>query len=223
MRIRVLFLIALALFLAQASFGGTATGDNGTASSCSNGASSPYESGTTAWYTQFTCNLYNDVALYDVGLNPVMAQGLSPASNNWVGAAYYVVINGNPLTISNNDTNEAALFNEGLWQTVLYFQGTKDAGSGSDYLTVYWAGFPGASTVQTFDENLYPGNPDSAFFIQSAGLMTQYAPTGPDGSINQVYNVYDLPEPGTIVLLGSSLALLSGVVLKRRRTAGRAA
>jgi hypothetical protein len=53
--------------------------------------------------------------------------------------------------------------------------------------------------------------------------MTQYAPTGPDGSINQVYNVYDLPEPGTIVLLGSSLALLSGVVLKRRRTAGRAA
>jgi hypothetical protein len=221
MRIRVLFLIALALVLAQASFGGTATGDNGTASSCSNWVSSPYENGIGAWYTQFTCNLYNDVALYDVALNPVMTQGLSPASNNWVGAAYFVVINGNPGALADNSSG---LFNESLWQTVLYFQGTQDFGYGSDYLTVYSAGmFPLASTVKDFNNGLYPSSADSAFFIQSAGLMTQYAPTGPDGSTNQLYDIYTTPEPGTMVLLGSSLALLGGVFLKRRRTAGRAA
>jgi hypothetical protein len=37
------------------------------------------------------------------------------------------------------------------------------------------------------------------------------------------YDIYSIPEPGTIALLGFGLALLGGAVLKRRRTAGRAA
>jgi hypothetical protein len=37
------------------------------------------------------------------------------------------------------------------------------------------------------------------------------------------FDIYNIPEPGTIALLGSGLALLGGAFLKRRRTAGRAA
>jgi hypothetical protein len=40
--------------------------------------------------------------------------------------------------------------------------------------------------------------------------------------VNHTYDVI-VPEPGTIALLGFGLALLGGAVLKRRRTAGRAA
>jgi hypothetical protein len=134
-----------------------------------------------------------------------------------VGAGYFVVINGNPSTMPDN-SGAGGLLNQSLWQTVLYFQGDQCGGACSDSLTVDWLGaFPSASTILTFDDNLYPGNPDSAFFIAATPPETVFA-----ADANHNYDVYT-PEPGTIVLLGSSLALLSGIVLKRRRTADRAA
>src|SRR5271157_1202440 len=79
---------------------------------------------------------------------------------------------------------------------------------------------PAASTVQSYDQALYGVGIDSDFFIQYTPPETVYQPCGPGCS--DEYDVY-LPEPGTILLLGSGLAMLGGVVLKRRRAAGRAA
>jgi hypothetical protein len=89
---------------------------------------------------------------------------------------------------------------------------------------VDWQGaFPVVSVVQTEDtlmENYYnttygPGTAsDSSFLVASTPNEAVYDPAGTDQ-----YDIYLLPEPGTMVLLGSSLALLSGLVLRRRRAA----
>jgi hypothetical protein len=132
------------------------------------------------------------------------------------------------------------LFNPSYWQTVLYFPvDTVDSTLlcttcyESDSLTVDWPGaFPLASTVQSLDQTIVSyynttygtgTASDLDFFIQgSVGYKTVWQPSGV-GVAGDEYDIYNTPEPGTIVLLGSSLALLSGVFLKRRRTAGRAA
>jgi hypothetical protein len=133
----------------------------------------------------------------------------------------------------------ADLFNRSLWQTVLYFPGDQGATYlpapepayiFSDSLTVYWPGaFPTVSDVHTVNDPLvsYYGASDSDFFIQYTPPLTVYQPGNPcptqgQSPCSDEYDIYT-PEPGTMVLLGSSLVLLSGVVLRRRKTAGRVA
>jgi hypothetical protein len=214
MRIRALLFVSLALALAQTSFGDTSTANNGSISSCTNLPSSPTNvSGTL--YTQFDCSLYNDVNSYTIDLTSLLEEGGANLSDNVVGAGYVVVINGDPSTVSSGDTDDAALYNESLWDTVLYFPSdpTQFAGYGSDSLTVYWPGtFPAASDVQTLDEDLYGSGTDSYFFVQSTGDVTVYSAYA---------NEYDVitPEPGVMLLLGFQLALAGGVILKMRRGA----
>jgi hypothetical protein len=210
MKTRALFFVALVLLLTQTSFGGTV-------SSCAN-LGLPYTAGNGDVYTRFTCSLYNDASSYTISLTPFMSQNGTDPSNNWVGAGYLVVINGDPGSLPDN-SNPGGLLNQSLWQTVLFFTGDQDVNTFSDSLTVDWAGaFPSASTILSYDQNLYGPVDDSAFFIPSTGTETVYATTAADGNTNQYYDIY-IPEPGTLVLLGTSLALLSGMVLKRRRTA----
>ena len=227
MRIRVSFLIALALVLAQASFGATVAASAGS-SSCANQSGAPFDIGGTL-YAYFTCSLYNDANSYTIPLTSLMTEtgtaGTAQLSDNVAAAGYFVVSN-----------NLSQLFNQSFWQTVLYFPGTLEGGYSAESLSVYWPGaFPSAAVVQGFNglvEAYYAGPPnfvtvqDSDFFIQAgAGYETVYQPNGPctDGPCSDEYDIYSTPEPGTIVLLGSSLALLCGVVLRRRRTVGRAA
>jgi hypothetical protein len=211
MRIRILFFIALALVLAQASFGGTV-------SNCVNWATPPITTGSGTLLTQFTCSLYNNGSSTFLDLTPFETEGGAPLASNAVGAGFLVVINGDPSLLPDDNTG---LFNQSLWRDVLYFVGDQEAGYTSDNLWVYWnaALFPSAAIVQTYDQNRYGASNDAQFFVQ-------YNPAGattftPDA--NHEYDIYGTPEPGSMVLLGSSLALLSGVFLRRRRTAGRSA
>jgi hypothetical protein len=218
MRIRAWLFIALALALAQTSFGDISTASNGSISSCANLSSSPTTIAGTL-YTQFDCSLYNDASSYSIDLTPLMEQGGASLSDNIVGAGYIVVINGDPSTLSDSDLG---LYNQSLWDTVLFWPGDQAGGYGSDSLTVYWPGaFPTVSTVRTFDQNIndYYGDPfqDSDFFVQSTGAETVYAP------YTDEYDIISTPEPGAMLLLGSCLAMLGGVVLKRRGGARRAA
>ena len=211
MRIQVLLFIVLALVLAQTSFGATVAGSGGTISSCSN-----LEPPADPSYPYFDCSLYNDVMSYSFDLTPLMEDGGAALSDNLVGAGYFIV-----------SRDPGQLFDESYWQTVLYFPGDQGSGLLSDTLDVYWLGaFPLASVAQNTDQtivdyyNNLPGGAGSAsisdFFMQaSTGSETVYL--GRD-----TYDIYT-PEPGTIALLGSGLALLGGAFLKRRRTAGRAA
>jgi hypothetical protein len=231
MRIRALFFIALALVLAQTSFGGMVAGSGGTISSCTNWPGSPITEPPPpdplgVLYTQFTCSLYGDVSSYTFGLTPLLTQDGADLAVNAIGAGYLIVIAGDPNVVSNNDANEAALYNQGLWRTVLFFPGDLGLGTDglyhtSDTLTVYWpAAFSLiADNVQTYDENLYGTGSDSEFFIKATPPETVYTPDPNEYE----YDIYSIPEPGTIALLGFGLALLGGAVLKRRRTAGRAA
>jgi len=218
MRIRALLFIAIALVLAQTSFGATVAASAGI-SSCTNFPGAPFNIGGTL-YAYFDCSLYSDVASYSFNLTPLMTDGGAALSDNVVGSAYFVVINGNPSTMT-DDGGPNGLYNENLWETALYWPGDQGGGFASDTLDVYWTGaFPAASTVQSYDQALYGVGIDSDFFIQYTPPETVYQPCGPGCS--DEYDVY-LPEPGTILLLGSGLAMLGGVVLKRRRAAGRAA
>lgn len=223
MRIRALFFIALALVLAQTSFGGTVAGSGGTISSCTNWPGSPITEPPPpdplgVLYTQFTCSLYGDVSSYTFDLTSLLTEGGALLSDNALASAYVVVINGDPASLPDDSTG---LYNQSLWQTVLFSPGDRGAGYTSDTLTVYWpAAFSLiADNVQTYDENLYGTGSDSGFFIPATPPETVYTP-----DLNEYeYDIYNTPEPGTIALLGFGLALLGGAVLKRRRTAGRAA
>ena len=112
---------------------------------------------------RFTCTLYNDASTYTIDLTPFMTQGGASLSDNVVGAGYVVVMNGDPLTVSNNDTNEAALYNQSLWAAVLFWPGDQYAGAASNSLTVYWPGaFPSATDVKTLNQAL-PVRPEFIF------------------------------------------------------------
>jgi len=158
-----------------------------------------------------------------------MTEGGAALGDNLVGAGYFVVINGDPNTLPNDGTG---LYNESLWQTVLFFSGDFGGGLTSDNLTVYWpSAFPGGfpATVQTYNDNILAAyslvGDDSLFFTSFTPPETIYQPGLPCGAFipcSDEYDVY-IPEPGTILLLASGLAVLGGVVLRRRRTAGRAA
>jgi hypothetical protein len=218
MKIRTLLFIALALAVAPMSFGATVSGSGGTISSCTNLPSSPTNVGGTL-YTQLDCSLYNDVSSYSFDLTPLMEQDGANLYDNLVGAGYIVVINGDPNTLPDDGTG---LFNQTLWVAVLYWPGDQDAGTASDSLTMYWSGdplFPTPLEVQTLDDSLYGTGIDPEFFVQSTPPETVYAPAGIGGD---EYDIY-VPEPGTMLLLGSGLAVLGGVVLRRRRAARRAA
>jgi len=228
MQFRILLFVAIALGLAQASFADTVTASAGS-SSCTNSAGSPtpVDYGPPygiVLYTAFSCSLYDDASSYTFDLTPLLTQGGANAYDNYVVPGYTVVINGDPNTISAGDTDDAALYNESLWDTVLYWPGDQDAGYASDSLTVFEPGdFPSALAVQTFDDSIYdyyygPGNyEESDFFVEATGSETVYAP-GPNE-----YDVYAAPESGTMPLLGTGLAMLGLVVLKKRRGAPQAA
>lgn len=225
MRIRALLCVALALAFAQMSFGDISKANNGSISSCANLPSSPTTVQGTL-YTQFDCSLYNDVSSYTIDLTPLMEQGGANLYDNLVGAGYFVVINGDPNALPDDNTG---LLNQNLWEAVLYWPGDQDAGTASDSLTMYWPGavaFPTASTVLNYDDNVYENLlnygplPDSDFFIQSTGRETVYAPGSNE------YDVILTPEPSAVLLLASCLAMLGGVVvlsLRRRAGARRAA
>src|ERR1039458_8242664 len=152
MKFRVLALVAFALAFPYTSFAGTVSA-GGTSSTCTNTSSSPTNVQDTL-YTAFTCSLYNDASshTYTFDLTPLMEEGGASLYDNLVGAGYVVVINADPITVSSNDTNDAALYDESLWAAVLYWPGDQDAGTASDSLTVYWpSAFPSASLVQAFD------------------------------------------------------------------------
>src|ERR1017187_544596 len=156
MRIRALLFIALALVLAQASSGAT-IGASAGSSSCTNLPGAPFNpsgDGTTL-LAYFDCSLYPGVSTYSFpDLTPLMEYGGAALGDNLVGAGYFVVIDGNPTTLSDNNTG---LFNQSLWETVLFFSGDFGGGTTSDNLTVYWpaafpAGFP--TTVQNYNNNI---------------------------------------------------------------------
>lgn len=200
MRRTVFFAIFLLLAVATAGF-------SGTVSSCTNWATSP-----SAGYTQFTCELYNDASQYTLGLGSVI--GPDPTDND--PTAGYVIVTKGSIPVGGQ-------WDQSLWVAQLFFVG--DYGSGnyqSDSLAVSWSGFSDRSTIESYNTNIWnyyygSGNyTESQWFVQYNWPVTAYA------VLNHEYDV-TIPEPGTIVLLGSSLALLSGVFLKRRRTAGRAA
>jgi hypothetical protein len=236
MGIRAVLFIALAVVLTQTSFGATVAASAGN-SSCTNLSGAPFNpsgDGTTL-LAYFDCNLYPDASTYSFNpdLTSLMEYGNAALGDNLVGAGYFVVINGNPATLQDNNIG---LFNQSLWQTVLFFSGDYGGGLTSDNLTVYWpaafpTGFP--TTVQNYNDNiigLYLSAydltvPDSSFFIQYTPPLTVYQPGAPCTDFSPCSDEYNIgvPEPGTLLLLGSSLALLGGAVLRKRRSAGRAA
>ena len=208
-KIRAFAMTACALVFAQVSYAGPI-------SSCAN-VGSPTLLGTV-YQASFTCNLYDTAPTYTIDLTPYMTQSPALLANNVVGAGYIVILNGNPLTISANDTNDAALFNTSLWDTVLYFPGNQDAGAASSALTVDWAGaFPTGSAVQSLDESLYGAGADSGFFVQATGSETVFA-----ADPYHTYNVFAptataTPEPSTFCLLFSGMLGLGFVVARRMR------
>ena len=199
--------LLLALAVPQVSFADTA-------SSCTNGPNNPVDYGPpygTVVYTDFVCSLYQDASSYTIDLTPNMSFDGANASDNYVGPAYFVLIDGDPNTLSDDSSG---LWNQSLWAAVLYWPGDQDAGTASDSLTVYWAGdpsFPTVSDVQTFDDNLYGTGIDPEFFIQENYPETVYGPYPNE------YDIYPAPEPSSLLLLGTGLLGLAFVVFQRTK------
>ncbi len=182
----------------------------------------------------FTCSFYPSATSYTISLyNGLTANGtvnlvdLGPPTGTVIVSpvtpGYAVVINGNPALLADNSsggvpTGGSGLWDQSLWAAVLYFPGDTNEGTGSDEVTVYYAGvpdFPSAATVDAID---YAGEPspgyfpDSVFFVQS-GDPAVYG-------VGDVYDIYPTPEPSSLFLLGTGLLGLAVVVFRKAKWPG---
>lgn len=176
--------------------------------------------GSGDFYGTFSCTLYSSPSTYTINLIPYLTDGgnfnlyegfiVNPLSDG-----YEVIINGDPNALPDDGTG---LLNQNLWQAVLFFNNDINGGTASDELTMYFAGsFPSVATVLGFDQTAYPGNADSAFFIQATGNDTVYAP-----SANSYKVIVATPEPSSFLLFATGLTVM-GAFAQRKRLAERLA
>jgi hypothetical protein len=201
-RIKLIAPVLFGLAFSQASFAGVVN-------TCGN-VGSP-----VGGYVTISCNLAYNGTPNTFDLSGLLTQGGANLDANELGAAYTVLINGNPSTLADNSTG---LGNQSLWEAVLYNPSDPSNVGYSDTLDVYWPGdFPSFKAIQTLDETL---GPDAAFFVQATGTNTVIG-----AGSNDVFNITTqaqsvqpaaTPEPASFTLLASGILSLGMFAAARR-------